>query len=52
MCKHSDEIHPTDGSRWTCSNGHVDGVEEPYRFTGPEALIREFIAEVTRRRAT
>ena len=30
---------------------HVDGIEEPYLFTSPEELIREFIAEVTRRRA-
>jgi hypothetical protein len=29
---------------------HVDGVEELYRFTTPEDLIREFVAEVTRRR--
>ena len=40
-----------DNERPKGDHRHVDGVEEPYQFTTPEDLIREFIAEVTRRRA-
>jgi hypothetical protein len=40
-----------DNERPKGDHRHVDGAEEPYRFTTPEDLIREFIAEVTRRRA-
>ncbi|MDG0027254.1 DUF6516 family protein [Trinickia sp. Y13] len=40
-----------DNERPKGDHRHVDGVEEPYRFTTPEDLVREFLAEVTRRRA-
>jgi hypothetical protein len=40
-----------DNERPKGDHRHVDGIEEPYLFTSPEELIREFVAEVTRRRA-
>jgi hypothetical protein len=40
-----------DNERPKGDHRHVDGVEEPYRFTGPEDLIRDFIEEVERRRS-
>jgi hypothetical protein len=40
-----------DNERPKGDHRHIDGTEEPYCFTGPEDLIREFIAEVTRRRS-
>ncbi len=40
-----------DNERPMGDHRHVDGVEEPYQFTTPEDLIRDFVAEVTRRRA-
>jgi hypothetical protein len=40
-----------DNERPKGDHRHVDGVEEPFRFTTPEELIRKFIEEVTRRRA-
>ncbi|MGG1947911.1 DUF6516 family protein [Trinickia sp. NRRL B-1857] len=40
-----------DNERPKGDHRQVDGIEEPYSFTGPEDLIREFIAEVTRRRS-
>ena len=40
-----------DNERPKGDHRHVDGVEEPYCFTGPEDLIRAFLAEVTRRRS-
>lgn len=39
-----------DNERPKDDHRHVDGVEEPYPFTGPQDLIRAFIAEVKRRR--
>lgn len=39
-----------DNERPKGDHRHIDGLEEPYGFAGPEELIREFIAEVTRRR--
>ena len=40
-----------DNERPKGDHRQVDSIEEPYRFTNPEELIREFIAEVTRRRS-
>ncbi|MGN6087132.1 toxin-antitoxin system TumE family protein [Trinickia sp.] len=40
-----------DNERPKGDHRHVDGVEEPYCFTGPEDLIKAFLAEVTRRRS-
>ena len=40
-----------DNERPKGDHRHLDEVEEPFRFTGPENLIKEFIAEVTRRRS-
>lgn len=40
-----------DNERPKGDHRHIDGTEEPYRFTEPDELIREFVAEVTRRRA-
>jgi len=40
-----------DNERPKGDHRHVDGVEEPYRFSGPEDLIRDFIEEVKRRRS-
>jgi len=39
-----------DNERPKGDHRHVDGIEELYRFTSPEELIRDFIAEVMRRR--
>lgn len=39
-----------DNERPKGDHRHVDGVEEPYSFTSPEEVIRDFIAEVMRRR--
>ncbi|WP_246327072.1 toxin-antitoxin system TumE family protein [Burkholderia guangdongensis] len=41
-----------DNERPKGDHRHIDGAEEPYRFTTPEDLIRDFIAAVTRRRAS
>jgi hypothetical protein len=40
-----------DNERPKGDHRHVDGIEEAYRFTGPEDLIRDFIEEVKRRRS-
>ena len=40
-----------DNERPKGDHRYIDGKEEPYRFTGPEDLIEEFVAEVTRRRS-
>ncbi|HTH73202.1 MAG TPA: DUF6516 family protein [Trinickia sp.] len=40
-----------DNERPKGDHRHVDGKEEPFRFAGPEELIKAFTAEVTRRRA-
>jgi hypothetical protein len=31
---------------------HLDGTEKPYRFTGVDQLVADFIAAVAARRAT
>ena len=41
-----------DNERPKGDHRHIDGAEEPYRFTTPENLIRDFIADVTSRRTS
>lgn len=39
-----------DNERGKGDHRHVDGREEPYRFTSPEALVADFLADVKKLR--
>jgi len=40
-----------DNERWKSDHRHAEGREEPYRFKDVETLVRDFFADVERRRS-
>ena len=47
----SERIVGYDNERPKGDHRHLDGVEEPYAFSTVENLVRDFLADVERRRA-